>query len=119
MIDKFPPHRHPDLWSGVGLAASYAGGATEAELRAVWDRAGAHRAAVAQGCAFASKARVRAGHVTSDTRIAAAVFCGSSPESAAAVTDAARVDLPADRDVPSYQAWRQRIAGEFATRGRC
>jgi len=37
MIDKFPDHRRADLYSGAGLAATYAGGAHEQELRAFWN----------------------------------------------------------------------------------
>ncbi|HEX5594957.1 MAG TPA: DUF1702 family protein [Micromonosporaceae bacterium] len=118
-IERFAPHRRADLFSGAGLAATYAGGATEAELEAFWDRAGSYRPNVAQGCAFAAKARVRAGLVTPHTPIATSVFCGTSPERAAAVTDDAMRDLPNDGPEPGYELWRQRIAEQFVSSGRC
>ncbi|MER7458842.1 DUF1702 family protein [Micromonospora sp. NPDC126480] len=118
-IEKFTPDRRADLFSGAGLAATYAGGAGEAELRSFRDRAGEHRAAVAQGSAFAAKARVRAGLVTAHTRTATEVFCGLTPERAAAVTDDALLGLPADAALPAFEIWRRRIAEELALLGRC
>lgn len=118
VIEKFPAERHGDLFSGAGLAATYAGGVTEAELQEFWSRAGEHRPMVAQACAFAAKARVLAGLVTPHTHLASSVFCGTTPEDAAKVTDDALVDLPPDGEIPAFEVWRQRIADEFASRGR-
>jgi hypothetical protein len=117
-IDRFAPDRRTDLFSGAGLAATYAGGAHRAALESFWRAAGAHRPAVAQGCAFAAQARVRAGLVNPHTHTAVAVFCSRSVEQAAAMTDDALLDLPDDGPLPRYQVWRQRVASEFATLGR-
>ncbi|MGH3860295.1 DUF1702 family protein [Actinokineospora sp.] len=117
MIAKFPEHRRADLWAGTGLAATYAGGADEAELLAYRDLAGEYAPMLAQASSFASEARVRAGLVIPHTRVASKVFCGMSPEDAAQLTHDARRDLPADGDVPAYEVWRQRVAGRFAAMG--
>ncbi len=118
MIDKFPEHRRPDLYSGAGLAASYAGGADEQELRVFWQRAGAHRPQVAQACAFATEARVRAGLVVPHTQVATQVFCGTTPERAARICQALRPNQPTKSDLPAYEVWRQRVASEFVSLGR-
>jgi hypothetical protein len=118
-IDTFAEHRRGDLYSGAGLAATYAGGADAAELHRLWDRAGAHRPAVAQGSAFAAKARIRAGLRTPHTDLATSVFCGTSAERAAQVTDEALVDLPADAALPAFEVWRRRITETYAILGRC
>jgi hypothetical protein len=115
-IDAFAESRRSDLYSGAGLAATYAGGVDEAELRLLADRAGEHRGAVAQGAAFAAEARLRGGIVVPHTELATEVFCGMTPERAAQVTHDARVDL-ADGEQPAYENWRQRIAGEFVVLG--
>jgi hypothetical protein len=113
-IESFPEIRRPDLYSGAGLAATYAGGADEAELRQLADLAGPHRDQVVQGSAFAAKARVRAGLVVPHTHLATEVLCGMSPEQAAEVCDRARPDGGADADgLPAYELWRQRIAAEI------
>jgi hypothetical protein len=115
MISRFDPRRHEDLWSGAGLAATYAGGADEKELERFLSLAGRHRAMASQASAFAVQARVKAGLVTEHTKLAAAVFCGMTPEEAGAVTDEAMVGLPPDGTVPAYEVWRQRIARAFVS----
>jgi hypothetical protein len=127
-IRGFAPERHADLFSGAGLAATYAGGADVTELRRLRDAAGEHRGVLAQGCAFGAKARVRAGIVQPHTAVATEVFCGMSPEKAAKVTaDALPVDddvppahaggaTPRDAGVPAYERWRRRIADVFEER---
>ncbi|MGW5666921.1 DUF1702 family protein [Micromonospora sp. NPDC003776] len=112
-IDTFDPQRRGDLFSGAGLAATYAAGASTKELLLLRERAGAHRADLAQGSAFAAKARLRAGLAGPGTAAATAVLCGTTPEAAAAVTDKALADLAAAPDIPAFEVWRQRIAGEL------
>jgi hypothetical protein len=122
MIDKFVEPRRADLYSGAGLAATYAGGVTEDELRQLWELAGTYRPQVAQGSAFAAEARVRAELVVPHTHLATQVLCGMTPQRAAQVCIATRPDAAGpdpDGDQPLYEIWRQRIAGEFVSLGRC
>jgi enediyne biosynthesis protein E3 len=118
LIGKFPARRRSDLYSGIGLAATYAGGVGEAELRALVKRAGDHRAQLAQGSAFAAEARVRSGLVVPHTRLATQVLCGTTPEEAAQVTHDARPNQQDRGDEPAYEVWRQRIAEAFVSIGR-
>lgn len=117
-IDSFPTHRRADLWSGVGLAATYAGGADDEELARLRTRAGAYRPQMCQGCVFGTEARLRAGLMTEHTARAARVLCDATAADAAALATAARRDLPEDGPVPAYQVWRDRIADAFASHGR-
>ena len=117
MIAKFPEHRRGDLYAGAGLAATYACGAEERELLAFRDRAGAYRPQLAQGAAFAAEARVRPGLVIPATGISTRVFCGTTPERAARVSNDARPGLPIQGDVPAYEVWRRRVADQFVSLG--
>lgn len=117
-IETFPAHRRIDLWSGAALAATYAGGADEPELRSFWKLAGDYRPNVAQASAFAAEARVRAGLVTEATDLATGVFCGMPAAEAAAVSHQAQTGLPGNGSVPAYEVWRERIAQRFASLGR-
>jgi hypothetical protein len=117
MINRFPEHRRGDLYAGAGLAATYACGAEEDELRAFRDRAGVYRPQLAQGSAFAAEARVKPGLVVPATEIATQVFCGVTPEQAARISNQSRPDQPIQGDVPAYEVWRRRIADQFVSLG--
>jgi hypothetical protein len=114
-IVAFEPHRRADLWSGVGLAAAYAGGAAPGALERLRDLAVGFNAHVAQGAAFAAKARVRAGIPGPHTDAACRVLCGTSMSEAASWTDDANRDLPATTTGPrpGYEVWRERIRERF------
>ncbi len=128
LIDGIPADRHADLWSGLGLACTYAGGAGEDTLVQLCREADAFRPDMRQGAAFAAKARQRAGNPAADTDLACDIVCGMTTAEAAAVTDEALEDLPpdpADPDIdagpggrePAYETWRRRIRERFAQAG--
>ncbi len=117
LIDGFAAERHGDLYAGVGLAVTYAGGVEELELRSLLRRAGEHRGNLAQGSAFAADARVRAGIVPPHSKLATQVLCGATPEDVARRTRELRPADPADGELPAYELWRQRIASEFVSLG--
>ncbi len=117
LVEGFPETRRGDLFAGIGLAATYAGGAGPDELRALAERSGPHRRLVAQGSAFGAEARVHAGLVAEHTRVATDVLCGATPEEAGEWTRRVRPSGPVPGDVPAYEVWRQSIADEFVTSG--
>jgi len=86
-VASFDQGRRPALWSGVGLAAAYAGGASDADLHDLVTLAGEWRAHLALGAAFAAKARERAGNPAEHTDRACRVACRLSAAEAAAWTD--------------------------------
>jgi hypothetical protein len=93
-IETFPVSRRADLCSGAGLASVYAGGVDAGGLAAFWEAAGRYQPEVAQGAAFAAKARLRTDLVVPHTELAVKTYCDLSIEDAAAVTDHALADLP-------------------------
>jgi hypothetical protein len=117
-IAALPPHHHGDAWSGAGLAATYAGGASPDDLERLREHAGRHGAALAQGAAFAAEARRLSGHVPAHTDTAAGVLAGATVTRAAEWTWQAREGL--DRrgaGVAQYLQWRQRIQRLAVTAG--
>ncbi|AXX31451.1 DUF1702 family protein [Actinosynnema pretiosum subsp. pretiosum] len=117
LIDSFAESRRGDLYAGAGLAATYAGGGDEAELREFAARAGDWAPQLAQGSAFAATARVDAGLEVPHTSVATGVFCGITPREAKELCDRTRpgpvAELPERPGVPAYEVWRQRIASAF------
>lgn len=88
-ISRFPPARRDDLWSGAGLAATYAGGCDARELVALARAAGTSVDHLRQGVVFAAAARHRAGSVTAHTEAACRALLGVDAEGAAAIARAA------------------------------
>jgi len=113
IVEQFDRSRRADLWSGIGLASAYAGCYTEQGLSELSAVAQGYGAELAQGAAFAAKARLRAGTLAPHTEHACAVFCGIPAREAAAVTDSALENLPKDGSEPAYEIWRHRIQREF------
>jgi hypothetical protein len=113
-IDGFAAERRADLYAGAGLAATYAGGVTEDELRRFWDRAGEYRPEVAQGAAFAATARQEAGLVVPHSVLALSVFCGITPDQAAKICREARPEPCVDGGIPAFETWRRSIAAAVA-----
>ncbi len=112
-ISNFAADRQPDLWSGIGLAATYAGILDERALFALREAAGNHGDHLAQGAAFAAKARQRAGNLTGYTNLAAGILCGLSAVEAARLSDATLENLPVNGDEPAYEIWRRRLQLHF------
>jgi enediyne biosynthesis protein E3 len=108
-IAAFAPQRHGDLWSGVGLACAYAGGVDRSALETLLAAAADYQPDLAQGAAFAAKARQRASNPAAHTELACTVICAMSADDAAQITDAALHALPPDGALPAYEHWRQRI----------
>jgi hypothetical protein len=116
IVGAFPHQRQADLWSGVGLACTYAGPATLEQMQVLRRTAGAYRAHLAQGVVFAAAARAKAGNPTPSSQLACEVLCSLPLASAAVLADATRAELPAVGPVPSYEVWRQRIRAHVAAR---
>lgn len=114
VIGRFSAGRHADLWSGVGLGSSYAGGVDRESLEAVQVHANGFAAHLAQGAAFAAKARQRAGNPAPHTTLACEVYGRMTADQAAAVSDECLSDLPAEGTAPAYEVWRGRIRDRMA-----
>jgi hypothetical protein len=112
LIGGYQADRRTDLWAGAGLAATYAGGADEAELRRFLARAEGYREHVAQGAAFAATARQEAGLIVPHTAVALDVLCGGvTAEEAEQICRRTRptAENP-DGSEPAFETWRCRIS---------
>jgi hypothetical protein len=112
-ISALPSPLHGDLWSGAGLGCAMAGGVDRPAVERLRAAAGVYKAALAQGAAFAAKARQRADNSTDHTEMACQVICGLGADAAAQLTDAMLQHLPEDGEVPAYEIWRQRIQSQL------
>ncbi|RGD57262.1 DUF1702 family protein [Kitasatospora xanthocidica] len=126
-VRRFRADRRADLWSGVGLAATFAGGATADGLAVLRGEAGEHRAELAQGSVFAAKARAYAGFVPAHCEAAATALTGLSVDGAAKLADDCAVDEPAAAGCapgattagpPAYELWRANVRTHFRAAGQ-
>ncbi|MBZ5491706.1 MAG: DUF1702 family protein [Acidobacteriia bacterium] len=113
-ISGFPDIYQSDAWSGIGLACAYAGGARAAEMKDAVSLAGCFTSALAQGAAFAAKARQLAGNKAAHTEEACAVLAGIKTEQAATLCDRALAHVNKNSSSP-YQQWRELVQNYFST----
>lgn len=112
-IQRAAPARHTDLWSGIGLAAAYAGAATDSELAELRVLAGEHQPSLAQGAAFAAEARARAGNPAEHTERACTTFASCSAAAAARSVRDVRAALGSEHDVKAYARWQSLVREHF------
>lgn len=113
-ISKFSPAYHNDAWSGVGLACAYAGGIAPGAIAELQQKSGLHAAALAQGAAFAAKARQLAANNAPHTDMACSIVCGMPAEQAAALCDTAFARISSLHSC-QYQDWRLHLQKSFVS----
>ena len=118
-IWDFPASRQADLWSGIGLACAYAGGVDEVAIATLQTAAAAYHPQLAQGAAFAAKARQRAGNPAPHTEQACQILCDLSASDAADLTDRALNAVLHSSSSPApalsaYELWRQHLQTQFS-----
>ena len=114
-VGRFPEERRADLWSGVGLASTFAGGCQPEEFDVLTVAAGAHRSHLALGCIFAVTARDYAGFVPEHTHAALAKLTGLTRAEAGDLALRTAVDPQMQGPIPPYEVWRTRIREHFET----
>jgi enediyne biosynthesis protein E2 len=114
-VRGFATSRQADLWSGVGLAAGFAGGCGADALGVLRREAGEHAGELAVGAVFAVKARSYAGLVPAQTERAVAAFCDMSVPAAVTLADDTAV-VDSSGSVPAYELWRRNIHAQVTER---
>lgn len=113
-ISGFPALYQGDAWSGIGLACAYAGGAASPDMAEAVSLAGRFHCALAQGAAFAAKARQLAGNEAAHTEQACAVLAGINTAQAAVLCDHALVQVNKSSSSP-YREWRELVQNYFSS----
>lgn len=114
-VRAFAGDRRADLWSGVGLAATFAGGSTAAGLASLVREAGESAGHLAQGAVFAAKARHHSGFVPEHSEAAVHAFTGRTVEAVAALADDCAATAPEAAVGPAYEVWRRRVRTQLNT----
>ncbi|MBT2212855.1 DUF1702 family protein [Actinomadura sp. NEAU-AAG7] len=118
-VEAFAERRHADLWSGVGLAATFAGGCDHEGLAALRAAAGTSAPDLAQGAVFAAKARDYSGHLPEHSRASLTALTGLPAGAAVRLADDTGGAAAASGPAPAYELWRAAIRHHFTgTRNR-
>jgi hypothetical protein len=116
-VRRFAADRQADLWAGVGLAATFAGGCGPEDLSALRRDARTDsvefEAQLALGSVFASKARTYAGFVPPHSEAASQVLTDMGAYAAAALADDATARESTTDGAPRYEQWRRTIRAHF------
>ena len=110
-VSTFPVTRQADLWSGLGLACTYAGGVSVDTVAKLFAMTGHYQPYFAQGVSFAVKARHRAGNITSHAKDVCLTIWGCSSEDLSQIVDESLHSVPPNND--AYEIWRDRIRERF------
>jgi hypothetical protein len=108
-VERFALERRGDLWSGVGLAASYAGGVGIDVLHRLRHEARGYEREMAQGAAFAVAARERADNADQHTDEACEVFTGASSGHVAGLVRALQPREVDGDGAAAYERWRTQV----------
>jgi hypothetical protein len=86
-IAAFAPERRPQLWAGVGLACTYAGGVSREWICRLLELGAGHELMLAQGSLLACHARYRAGNPAPHNDLAAQTLTGLTAEALHRIAD--------------------------------
>ena len=115
-IATFAAEVHGELWAGVGLAATYAGGVDAAALRALATAAGGHEIQLARGAVLAAHTRHVAANPAPHVALGTEVLCGCSDLEAHQLAVRTMADLEDHATIdgrPTWHTWLARLDHHF------
>jgi enediyne biosynthesis protein E3 len=112
LIEKFPVSRQADLWRGLGIAISYAGGCSEEYLLQIISLAGDFKTQLAAGCVMALVSRKVAGFISDDAALVCRVWCNKSVEDALSLYQPDLLSSAYNKE-SAYSSWIQNIEESF------
>jgi enediyne biosynthesis protein E3 len=103
-ISGFPVNRQPDLWRGIGIAASYVGGCNENIFNSLLSLAGNNKIQLGIGAAMVAKSRTQAECLTEDLEKACIFLCNMTTQ------EAMKATIEADANAAnSFDNWLSHI----------
>jgi hypothetical protein len=117
-IDRFPERRRAELWAGIGIASSYAGGIDAGRLRMLHELAQPCDADFLSGLPFSARLRQKAGNYSEATDLACRVLLGMSTDETADMAEAAaaavRHQVKGEGITAAYDLVRKHLVTEFS-----
>ena len=120
LIKTFPQHRQADLWSGVGVASTYAGGVERTVLETIKANAGQYKSHVALGASLAAMTRYFSENIVEHNDLACSVYCGMTAENTAKLVintvESLTIDPkePVFATQPIFETFRESVRSHLA-----
>lgn len=115
LVLKFPVQWHACIWSGIGLAGTFASGSSVTNLETLHSLASQHRPYLAQGSAFAAAALSLANCAQSFHSLSSERLCGLSIAEASAASESTRPSKHINPGAQHFEQWREDLASKFRT----
>jgi hypothetical protein len=117
-IEAFPPERRSQLWGGVGLACTYAGGVSAEWMTRLLEVGAGHELMLAQGSLLACHARHRAGNPAAHNNDAAKLLTGLTSAQLHRIAEDALREIdeyaPTTDGKDTWTAWLQRVGASLS-----
>lgn len=120
LIQTFPEHRRADIWSGIGLASTYAGGVEKVTLETVKAKSGPYKSHVALGSSMAAINRYYPDNIMEHNDLACSVYCGMTAENTAKLVVNTAESLTIDpaepvfTPQPIFETFREAVRSHLA-----
>jgi len=118
-INRYSQDRRAELWAGIGIASSYAGGVGETELLALQELSGRYRADFLSGLPFSARLRQKAGNYSDITELACRVLLDRSTDEVAdmaeVAADAVRGQVRGSGITEAYALLRKNLVAKCQT----
>jgi hypothetical protein len=112
-VQKFPVEWHSCIWSGVGLAATFASGSSDSNLERLRSLASTHHPYLAQGSAFAATALSLSNCTQPFHSICCEKLCGLSIAQATEASESTKPSKQTNSGIRQFEQWREDLAAIF------
>jgi hypothetical protein len=114
LIKRFPVERQSDLWRGLGIAITYAGGCGEEKLREIFVLAEDYKTQLATGSVMALASRKVAKYISQDTLLVCSVWCNKNADELLALYEPDISSVNANNEL-AYANWIASIESSIST----
>ena len=122
-IAEFAPERRPQLWAGVGLACTYAGGVSRESIRRLLELGAGHEVMMGLGSLLACHARHRADNPAAHNDLAAQTLTGLTGEQLHRIAEDKLADIDEYAETTNGQdtwsAWLGKIRSSLSSSMAC
>lgn len=116
MIDRFPPYRRPELWSGIGIMTGAYGAGSEKELKLMFRYARSYCIYLQQGVAIGTWIRSNYEQVGGQTTSACEIICRAKSSEVLSMVNSFFPAVENDNATRAmFNTWKESVTRSFVT----